>query len=85
MMHGNAKGKLVALVTALLGATALQGCALTTGVYVPDRSPVVSHSMLGRFDQRFDMRYAEPTGGLATGKALHVPHRQPTGVLFFHY
>lgn len=84
-MHRNAKVKLVALVAALIGATALEGCAVTTGVYVPDRSPVVSHSRLSRFDRRFDMRYAEPTGGLATGTALHMPSRQPTGVLFFHY
>ena len=84
-MHGNMKAKLALLTVALLGASALQGCAVTTGRYVPDRSPVVSHSMLSRFDQRFDMRYAEPTGGLATGSALHMPHRQPTGVLFFHF
>jgi hypothetical protein len=84
-MHQNAKVKVVAMVVALVGVTALEGCAVTTGVYVPDRSPVVSHSMLSRFDKRFDMRYAEPTGGLATGKALHLPSQQPSGVLFFHY
>jgi hypothetical protein len=84
-MHRNGKVKVVALALALVGAAALEGCAVTTGVYVPDRSPVVSHSMLSRFDRRFDMRYAEPTGGLATGKALHVPQQQPTGVLFFHF
>lgn len=84
-MHGDRKVKLLALTVALLGASTLQGCAVTTGVYVPDRSPVVSHSMLSRFDKRFDMRYAEPTGGLAAGSALHMPHRQPTGVLFFHF
>ena len=84
-MHLNAKVKVVALSVALVGAVALQGCAVTTGVYVPDRSPIVSHSMLSRFDQRFDMRYAEPTGGVAAGSALHMPQPQPTGVLFFHF
>ena len=84
-MHGNAKVKLVALTVALLGAAALQGCAVTTGIYVPDRSPVVSHSMLSRFDQRFNMRYAEPTGGLSSGSALHVPSQRPVGALYFHY
>jgi hypothetical protein len=84
-MLRNAKVRLVALTVALLGAGALQGCAVTTGVYVPDRSPIVSHSMLSRFDKRFDMRYAEPTGGVATGSALHMPHQQPSGALFFHF
>jgi len=84
-MHRNAKVKFVALAVALVGVAALDGCAVTTGRYVPDRSPIVSHSMLSRFDQRFDMRYAEPTGGLATGTALHMPRQQPSGVLFFHY
>jgi len=84
-MHGNAKVKFAALTIALLGVAALQGCAVTTGIYVPDRSPVVSHSMLSRFDQRFDMRYAEPTGGLATGSALHMPRQRPAGALYFHY
>jgi hypothetical protein len=84
-MLRNAKVRLVALAVALLGAGALQGCAVTTGVYVPDRSPIVSHSMLSRFDKRFDMRYAEPTGGVATGSALHMPHQQPSGALFFHF
>ena len=84
-MLRNAKVKVIALSVALVGAAALQGCAVTTGVYVPDRSPVVSHSMLSRFDQRFDMRYAEPTGGVAAGSALHMPQPKPTGVLFFHF
>lgn len=84
-MQLNAKVKLIALVAVLAGAASLEGCAVTTGIYVPDRSPVVSHSMLSRFDKRFDMRYAESTGGLATGKALHMPQPQPSGVLFFHY
>ncbi len=84
-MQRNAKVKLVALAVALAGATALQGCAVTTGMYVPDRSPIVSHSMLSRFDKRFDMRYAVPTGGVATGSALHVPRQQPEGVLYFHF
>lgn len=84
-MHRNAKVKVVALTVALLGAAAVQGCAVTTGVYVPDRSPIVSHSMVSRFDKSLDMRYAEPGGGLATGTALHLPHQQPTGVLFFHF
>jgi hypothetical protein len=84
-MRGNAKVKLAALVIALLGAAALQGCAVTTGLYVPDRSPVVSHSMLSRFDQRFNMRYAEPTGGLSSGSALHMPRERPTGALYFRY
>lgn len=80
-MHRNAKVRLMALIVVLAGAAALQGCAVTTGVYVPDRSPIVSHSMLSRFD----MRYAEPTGGLATGQALHMPQHRPTGVLFFQF
>ena len=84
-MHRNTKVKVAALTVALLGAAAVQGCAVTTGVYVPDRSPIVSHSMVSRFDKSLDMRYAEPTGGLATGTALHMPRQQPTGVLFFHF
>lgn len=79
------KGNLIALAVALLGVTALQGCAVTTGRYVPDRSPTVSYSMVSRFDKSLDMRYAEPTGGLASGSALHMPVQHPTGRLYFHY
>ena len=84
-MRKLAKGNLVALAVALLGAAALQGCAVTTGRYMPDRSPTVSYSMTSRFDKSLDMRYAEPTGGLATGSALHMPTQRPTGSLYFHY
>ena len=84
-MHGRSKLKLVGLAAALVGASVLQGCAVTTGLYVPDRAPLASHSMLSRFDKRFDMRYAEPTGGVATGSALHMPRERQTGALYFHY
>ena len=84
-MDGRSTLKVIALTVTLVGAAALQGCAVTTGVYVPDRSPVVSHSMLSRFDKRFDMRYAEPTGGAATGSALHMPRERQMGALYFHY
>jgi hypothetical protein len=79
------KGNLVALAVALLGVAAVQGCAVTTGRYVPDRSPTVSYSMTSRFDKSHDMRYAEPTRGLATGSALHMPSQRPSGALYFHY
>jgi hypothetical protein len=52
---------------------------------VPDRSDIVSHSMTSRFDQSLNMRYAMPTGGLASGSALHMPHGRQSGALFFHY
>ncbi len=84
-MRKLAKGNLVALGAALLGMSALQGCAVTTGRYVADRSPTVSYSMVGRFDRSRDMRYAEPTRGLATGSALHLPAERQTGALFFHF
>ena len=84
-MQRNARVRMAALAIALVGAAALEGCAVTTGMYVPDRSPIVSHSMLSRFDKRFDMRYAEPTGGVATGSALHMPRQRPAGALYFHY
>ena len=84
-MHRGTVVRVIAFTVALTGAAVLEGCAVTTGVYVPDRSPIASHSMLSRFDRRFDMRYAEPTGGLATGKALHLPYQQPTGALFLHF
>lgn len=77
--------RLAALAVALMGAAAIQGCAVTTGIYVPDRSPVASHSMLSHYDKRFDMRYAEPTGGVATGSALHMPREPQTGALYFHF
>jgi hypothetical protein len=84
-MSSGARGKFVVGVAAVVGLALIQGCAVTTGVYVPDRSDIVSHSMTSRFDQSLNMRYAMPTGGLASGSALHMPHERQSGALFFHY
>lgn len=84
-MRKLARRNLAAVGIAVLGAAAVQGCAVTTGRYVPDRSGTVSYSMLARYDRSRDMRYAEPTGGLAAGSALHLPAQRPSGALFFHF
>ena len=84
-MRGRLKGHVLTLALALVGAVALQGCAVTTGRYVPDRSPLNSYSMVSRFDKSHDMRYAIPTGSLAGGQALHLPTSRPSGSLYFHY
>jgi len=84
-MRGKLKGQVLALALALIGAAAVQGCAVTTGRYVPDRSPLNSHSMVAGFDKSLDMRYAMPTGSLASGQALHLPTTRPSGSLYFHY
>ncbi|HEY2066380.1 MAG TPA: hypothetical protein VGG84_10515 [Gemmatimonadaceae bacterium] len=65
----------IGVAAALAVAALLQGCAVTTGRYIPDRSSVASHSMLSRFDARFQQiqSYSTP----ATGSALHIP-QQPT-------
>lgn len=82
---GRASGMAVALVVALAGSALLQGCAVTTGRWVPDRAGITSHSMTSRFDQRLNMMYAEPGGGLASGSALHMPQSRPSGMFFFRY
>ena len=84
-MQTKSKGRVVALAVALAGAALLQGCAVTTGVYVPDRSSLASHSMLSRFDKRFDMRYSPYSSTPSTGSALHMPRERQGGVLYFHY
>lgn len=84
-MKFGTKGRMVLAAVAFAGVALVQGCAITTGRYVPDRSATVSHSMTSRFDQSLNMRYAMPGGGLASGKALHMPREPQTGALFFHY
>lgn len=84
-MKSGTRGRIVLAAVAFVGAAMLEGCAITTGAWAPERSATVSYSMTSRFDKRFDMRYAMPTGGLASGSALHMPRERKTGALFFQY
>ena len=82
MMNGTMRRSIGVAVAMAIGAV-LQGCAVTTGRYVPDRSAVASHSMLSRFDARFQERQSYSTP--ATGSALHVPQTRTYSRYLFTY
>ena len=82
MMNGRA-GRCVGLAGALGLAALLQGCAITTGRYIPDRSAVASHSMLSRFDARFQQMQSYSTP--ATGSSLHIPQQRTYSQYLFTY
>lgn len=73
----------IGIASSLAFVALLQGCAITTGRYIPDRSGVASHSMLSRFDARFQQiqSYATP----ATGSALHMPQPRTYSRYLFTY
>lgn len=71
--------RLAALIAAVV---VVQGCAVTTGRYAPDRAPVASHSMVSRYNARYQ---STQSYGVAAGSALHVPRRQSYSRYFFDY
>jgi hypothetical protein len=74
-------GRRVAMAVALVGVAVLQGCAVMTGVYVPDRSPTTSHSMVSRFDKSL----LRSQSGPSASSALHMPRERPSGLFYLHY
>jgi hypothetical protein len=74
--------RLLALGVALTGSALLQGCAVVTGPYAGERAPVTSHSMVSRFDRRFQQADGTAPSG---GSSLYMPRSRERGVLFFHY
>jgi hypothetical protein len=74
---------MLALGVALVGSALLQGCAVVTGPYAAERSPVMSHSMVTRFDKRFyNADGTRPTGG---GSSLYMPRTRDSGPFYFRY
>lgn len=73
----------VGVAAALTAAALVQGCAVTTGRYVADRPSATNHSMLSRFDARFEQvqSYATP----ATGSSLHIPRPRTYSRYLFSY
>jgi hypothetical protein len=80
-MSGSSVGRRLAIAAALAGFAVLQGCAVVTGIYVPDRSPTTSHSMVSRFDKRF----SQPVGGTTVSSSLHMPREREGGLFYFRY
>jgi hypothetical protein len=74
-------GRRLAIAAALAGFIVLQGCAVMTGIYVPDRSLTTSHSMVSRFDKRF----SQPVGGTTVSSSLHMPREREGGLFYFRY
>ncbi len=72
-MTGNTNRRVVALTCALIGTALVQGCAVTTGPFVAQRSTISNASMTSRFDVLhqqsagsgvFHMRTVSDRGGL---------------------
>jgi hypothetical protein len=80
-MTRSSVGWRLVIAAALIGFATLQGCAVVTGVYVPDRSPTTSHSMVSRFDKRF----SQPVGGTSVSSSLHMPRERPAGLFYLRY
>ena len=79
-MTSSDNGRRLVIAVALAGLAVLQGCAVVTGVYVPDRSPTTSHSMVSRFSVLHLSNGASPAGS-----ALHMPQERESGLFYFRY
>lgn len=71
-----------AMAAAVLAVAVLQGCAVMTGVYVPDRAPTNSHSMVSRFDL---LRSQSVSSGASASSALHMPRERESGLFYLRY
>jgi uncharacterized protein YceK len=79
-MTSSDKGRRLVIAVALVGLAVLQGCAVVTGVYVPDRSPATSHSMVSQFSK---LHFSN--GGSPASAALHMPREQASGLFYLRY
>ena len=80
-MTSNGVGRRLGIAVAVVALAAVQGCAVATGVYAPDRSPTTSHSMVSRFDKRLLRSESGPTAS----SALHMPRERASGLFYLRY
>jgi hypothetical protein len=80
-MTSSENGRRLVIAVALVGLAVLQGCAVMTGVYVPDRSPATSHSMVSRYDKSLMRSQSAPSAS----SALHMPREQASGLFYLRY
>ncbi|MDQ6633493.1 MAG: hypothetical protein M3Z10_01915 [Gemmatimonadota bacterium] len=80
-MTSSDNGRRLVIAIALVGIAGLQGCAVMTGVYIPDRSPTTSHSMVSRFDERLMRSESAPSAS----SSLHMPREQASGLFYLRY
>jgi hypothetical protein len=76
-MRRNMNGRRLAIAFALAGVALVQGCAVVTGPFVPDRAPTTSHSMVNRFDKL----HSQSVGG----SSLHMPRERESGLFYLRY
>ena len=74
-------GRRLAIAAALVGFALLQGCAVVTGIYVPDRAPTTSHSMVSKFD----VLRSQSVGGSSVSSSLHMPRGRESGLFYLRY
>ena len=76
-MRPSMHGRRLAIMVALGGMALLQGCAVVTGPFVPDRAPSTSHSMVSRFDKLRSQSMG--------GSSLHMPRTRESGLFYLRY
>jgi hypothetical protein len=77
------KARLGALAVGIAAAVLLQGCAVVSGPYAAERAPVISHSMITRFDKSHYNADGSPPS--ARGSSLYMPRARERGAFFFLY
>jgi hypothetical protein len=75
-MHAKALVRSAAIAVAMLGAALAQGCAVTTGRWVPDRAPAGNHSMVSHYDV---LRHES-----APRSSLHMPRQRSYSPYLLH-
>ena len=79
-MNSRTSGRLIALACALAGSALLQGCAMTTGPYLPQRGSNTNRSMVSNYDA-----YGQPiTHRRTVNRTMTVMHDKG-GVHDFRY
>ena len=79
-MTSRDNGRRLAIAVALVGLAMVQGCAVITGVYVPDRSRTTSHSMVSRYSV---LHFSNDYSPISTG--LRMPQEREAGLFYFRY
>jgi hypothetical protein len=79
-MTASNMGRRLVIAAAVAGLGVVQGCAVMTGPYVPDRSSTTSHSMVSQFSK---LHFSN--GGSPASAALHMPREQASGLFYLRY
>jgi hypothetical protein len=80
-MTAKRMGLRLLIAAAVVVLPGMQGCAVVTGRYVPDRSPTNSHSMVSRFDKSLLRSESGPT----VSSSLHMPRERASGLFYLRY